>query len=131
MLLTAGVLTACGGSSTTTDEASDTSEDTSEETIEYMLASLDAGSPVDQDDPAIDEFSRALDRLEAVCTAPTRRSIGDYAVKSQEYLRDNPGEDVPLSRILDQVQASIPPGSPQMQCSEIFATWVVIEQAGP
>lgn len=94
-----------------------------------MLASLDAGTSIDDDDPSIAQYASALDNLEDLCTE-SRSSISDFTVKSQELLKDDVGKEVSLSEVLNQVQASIPTGSPEMPCADIFAAWVTLEEGG-
>jgi len=87
------------------------------------LASVDAGTKLDPDSSAVQEYQAALDALEVNCTNPPRR-LGELAVRSQELLA-NGGVAEDLLTILRNVEASMPASAPRMECTDIFASYVL------
>jgi hypothetical protein len=99
----------------------------SEDDPEYQLAVIDAGTFVDFDDPSIDAYARALDAADAKCKEG-RSLVGDYAVKAQQLLADE-GINVTVLQALRAIDQSIPDDSPELDCAEIAAAWVVLMTA--
>lgn len=101
----------------------------SKETPEYMLASIDAGHPLESDDGTVDDYARALDSLEGKCSN-ARTRLGDMAVKGQELLSDKGVEESLLS-ILRNVRLSIPDSLPAgTECADIYAAYVLLRAGG-
>lgn len=88
------------------------------------LASIDAGTELDPDSGEVQEYQTALGDLGVKCTNLSGR-LGDMAVKSQELLA-NGGVAEDLLTILRNVEASMPASAPRMECTDIFASYVVL-----
>lgn len=87
-----------------------TSQQTSPSTgksYEYMLASLDKGYNLDEDDITVNRFRFLLDKLEAK-TQNTRQQIADMTVNSQKLLREKYGKEVTLLELMEQANKAIP-----------------------
>jgi hypothetical protein len=93
------------------------------------LASMDVGTEFDPNSSAVQEYQAALDALEVNCTNPPRR-LGELAVRSQELLADR-GVAEDLLTILRNVAASMPADARRMECTDIFANFVVQRGSQP
>lgn len=94
----------------------------SEDDLEYQLASLDAGRPVESDDPLLREYAVVLDRLDKKCD-DYRQRTGDLASESGDLLQLL-GPGVGLLEILRSVEKSIPRSAPRMPCADVFASFL-------
>ncbi len=88
------------------------------------LASIDAGTELDPNSSTVQEYQAVLDALGVKCTNLSGR-FGDMAVRSQELLA-NGGVAEDLLTILRNVEASMPASAPRMECTDIFASYVVL-----
>jgi len=93
------------------------------------IASIDARTELDPDSGAVKEYQAALDALGMKCTNPPRR-LGEMAVRSKELLA-NRGVAEDLLTILQNVEASMPADAPRMECTDIFASYVMQRGGGP
>lgn len=111
-------LFACG-SSTATKAVS-----IENETVEYKLATLYAGSPVDKDDITVYQFKELLDKLEKK-TINIRMDIADITVTAQRLLKEH-GINRTLLQILDDFNTSIPNELKDMKLEEVASAYMVL-----
>jgi hypothetical protein len=95
-----------------------------QKTHEYMLASLDKGYPVEEDDITVKRFRYLLDSLEKK-TTNTRQQLADYTFNTQKIAREKYGKDIKLIDLMEQANKAIPPGQ-KMDYNEIVVMTMVI-----
>ncbi len=103
--------------------AKQTSTPTSEKSYEAMLASLDKGYPVDDDDVSVNRFRHLFASLEKK-TTNTRQQIADMTVTMQRSARQKFGKELKLIEILEASNKVIPDGH-KMDYAEISAIVMV------
>jgi hypothetical protein len=109
---------------TTTPAPITTASATPQKTHEYMLASLDKGYPVEEDDITVKRFRYLLDSLEKK-TTNTRQQLADYTFNTQKIAREKYGKDIKLIDLMEQANKAIPPGQ-KMDYNEIVVMTMVI-----
>jgi hypothetical protein len=87
----------------------------------YKLAVIDGEVPVPG---TVRQYKIPLNALATKCTNKKIR-LADMTVASRDLLRDG-GLDYSLLEILQQVNLSIPTGTPEQPCEDIFSAWVVL-----
>lgn len=80
-------------------------------------------------DRLVVRFRRALARLKVKCREPAAR-LSDFAVNSQQIMKDDAGIEESLLSILQQVDGSIPRSLGPTRCQDIFAAYVTLREAG-
>jgi hypothetical protein len=95
---------------------------------ELMLASIQAGHELGQDDALTNQFRAALDSLGPKCK-DRRMRLSDFTVKSKELL-DEEGIGESLLSILRHVDASVPDNFGAQPCVDIFAAYVTLRESG-
>jgi hypothetical protein len=106
--------------------ADETTNDPDNPSPAYKLASIDNGSPVDADDPAVARFDRELDALQRHCI-DRRIRLSDMTVKAQELLADA-NVDESLLSIITNVRRSIPAELRNHRCADVFAAYVTLRK---
>jgi hypothetical protein len=96
-------------------------------TTAYMLASLDYGSDVSQDDPSVAVMPSALDALTPKCTE-NESKIGDMTGVIHDELKSHQIDETYLS-ILQHVDGSIPASAAPNRCADIFAAYAVLRES--
>ncbi len=76
------------------------------DTWEFKLASIEAGSEVDNDDPTIKEFADLLDSMEQK-TTNTRQELSDAIVRARELLQEE-GISMGLLELARELDTSMP-----------------------
>ena len=94
------------------------------ESVEYKLATLYAGSPIEKDDITVYQFKELLDKLEKK-TVNTRMDIADIAVTAQRLLKEH-GISRTLLQILDDFNTSIPDELKDMKLEEVASAYMVL-----
>lgn len=94
----------------------------------YMLATLQSGYDIGQDDPLVTQFQNALDSVAPKCQESENR-ISDYTVATHDILQQHGLDDSYLS-ILTDVQGSIPDSIGSQRCADIFAAWATLRTGG-
>jgi hypothetical protein len=100
---------------------------TTEARLEYKLAVVHTGGYVNEDDPIVQRFAGALDRLEAKCPE-SRQQLADMGVKGRALLRDK-GLDESLLAVLENWRAAIPEETQDGQlgpCGDILALYITL-----
>lgn len=121
-LKTLFALTGCcfsSGSSTTTETKA-----IEEYTVEYKLATLYSGSPIEEDDVTVYQFKNLLNSLEKK-TINSRINIADITVTTQRLLKEK-GISRTLLQILNDFDTSIPDGSSGFKLEEIASAYMVL-----
>lgn len=93
-------------------------------TVEYKLATLNAGSPIKEDDITVYQFKKLLDELEKK-TINTRIDIADIAVAAQKLLKEH-GISRTLLQILDDFNTAIPDELTDIKLEEIASVYMVL-----
>lgn len=100
----------------------------SRDSLEYKLASINHGSPVEEDDVTIIRFRYLLDSLEKK-TANSKQQIGDMSVKAQEVLKEKYGKEVSLLELIEQTDKAIPSNSNKdVKFEEIISLVMIVLQ---
>src|SRR5687767_3158567 len=128
---------ACGGEATEGQTSLPTPTNESESAgytegdVEYQLAVIDeAIAPGDVDDPTIDKYATALDKLQRKCK-DERRRIADMAVRSTEILQEDTGTKPTTLEMLRSAEKAIPKNFPGKQpCADIFTSLVLLMEKG-
>ena len=94
------------------------------ETVEYKLATLYAGSPVEKDDLTVYQFKELLDKLEKK-TVNSRIDIADIAVTAQRLLKEY-GISRTSLQILTDFNESIPETLKDIKLEEIASAYMVL-----
>jgi hypothetical protein len=97
------------------------------DTPEYLLASIDAGSP-NVPDATIASYARYLDALEPKCTEPRMR-IADFVVVGVREVQDRTGRHMTHLSFLQALNESIPTSIAKQggtNCAEIAAALVLL-----
>lgn len=94
------------------------------ETVEYKLATLYVGSPVEKDDVTVYQFKELLDKLEKK-TVNSRIDIADIAVTAQRLLKEY-GISRTLLQILTDFNESIPETLKDIKLEEIASAYMVL-----
>ena len=115
--------------STITSPAPDSTPTYTQADPEFKLATLDAGAPVEGNDPIIARYAKGLDSLEGKCN-DERIQLSDYAVTAQQLLSKAGITDDSLLTILQDVDKGIPNGAPKMTCADVFAAYVTLRKSG-
>ena len=97
---------------------------TPQKTYEHILASLDKGYPVGEDDITAKRFRYLLDSLEKK-TNNTRQQLADYTVNTQKAAREKYGKEMKLLDLMEQAHKAIPPGQ-KMDYNEIVVMTMVL-----
>lgn len=97
---------------------------TPQKSLEYMLASINKGYPVDDDDISVKRFRFLLDSLEKK-TTNTRQQIADYTVNTQNIAREKYGKEIKLIDLMEQANKAIPYGQ-KMDYNEIVVLTMVL-----
>ncbi|MBA3243174.1 MAG: hypothetical protein H0T60_18290 [Acidobacteria bacterium] len=93
-------------------------------TYEYILASLDKGYPVNEDDITVKRFRHLLDSLEKK-TKNTRQQLADYTVNTKKIALEKYGKEIKLLDLMEQANKAIPPGQ-KMDYNEIVVMTMVL-----
>lgn len=134
-LVMAAVLVAgCGGgddeptaSEEVREDAPPGAEPGETDEVAHQLASLDAGRQLPRDHESVSAYATILDELEALCSQD-RFLLGDMAVTSQRMIEATADRKMPISVILESVNASIPAATENADCMDYFASWTATEQ---
>ena len=106
-----------------TSTASTTSTPKPEKSYECMLASLDKGYPLEENDTAVNRYRYLLDSLEKK-TTNTRQQIADMTVTTQRSARNKLGKELKLIDILEGSNKVIPAGR-KLDYAEVSAMVMV------
>jgi hypothetical protein len=105
------------------DTPEPTRNPTPEKSMEYILASLDKGHPLEEGDPSINRYRYLLDSLENK-TTNTRQQIGDMTVTMKQSARNKFGKELTLLEIMEASNKVIPVGR-KMHYAEVSAMVMV------
>ena len=87
--------------------------------IEYQLAAIDANRIISEDDPSIEMYELAFDRLAGKC-GNDRQRFGDMSVSVLNMLESD-GVDATALGLINATHAAIPEGEYYPDCSEWLA----------
>ena len=99
-------------------------------TVEHMLATIEAGRPVEPTDYRVALFASHLDSLERK-TTNTRSDVGDIIVKASE-LAARDGRPISILGVAQALDASIPPEGAEanLKLEEVAAVWLALYLQG-
>jgi Tfp pilus assembly protein PilO len=72
-----------------------------------MLASVNAGGEISEDDPSVEEFRAVLDTLVAKCPNE-RQELADLAVSTHQAVTER-GLEITLLKMMQDLSENIPP----------------------
>jgi hypothetical protein len=99
--------------------------ETEEKSIEYMLASINVGRPIDEDDESVEEFRNLLDEIEKK-VPNSRENIADISVTVWETLNED-GFEISLLQVMrDLKDASLEETG--LSLEEIGAAYIVLAE---
>ncbi len=94
-----------------------------------MLASINAGGVVDDNDPSVDEFRSVLDVLEESCP-DDRQKMADLAVSTHQTVTDR-GLEITLLQMMRDLSENIPPDLDDLGISCAIALAAYVESEAP
>ena len=94
---------------------------------ELMLATINAGGDVSEDDPSVDEIRAVLDVLAESCP-DDRQEIADLAVSTHQSVTER-GLEITLLQMMSALSENIPPdlAATGISCAIAFAAYVESE----
>lgn len=92
--------------------------------VELKLATLDAGSPIEEDDITVYQFKELLDKLEKK-TVNTRIDIADITVVARKLLKEH-GINRTLLQILNDFNTAIPEEVDYAKLEEVASVYMVL-----
>ena len=136
LLLAASACDGDGGEPTTetaaepsgeTPEPTEAGEPDLSQSPELMLAEINAGGEVDEDDPSVDEFRAVLDVLEGSCPNE-RQDLADIAASTHQAVTER-GLEITLLQMMQDLSENIPPDLIDIgiSCEIAFAAYVESE----
>ena len=136
LLLAASACDGDGGEPTTetpaeasgeTPEPTEAGEPDLSQSPELMLAEINAGGEVDEDDPSVDEFRAVLDVLERSCPNE-RQDLADIAASTHQAVTER-GLEITLLQMMQDLSENIPPDLIDIgiSCEIAFAAYVESE----
>ena len=136
LLLAASACDGDGGEPTTetpaeasgeTPEPTEAEEPDLSQSPELMLAEINAGGEVDEDDPSVDEFRAVLDVLEGSCPNE-RQDLADIAASTHQAVTER-GLEITLLQMMQDLSENIPPDLIDIgiSCEIAFAAYVESE----
>ncbi len=112
-----------------TPEPTEAEEPGLSDSPELMLASVNAGGEVDEDDPSVDEFRAVLDVLEESCP-DDRQEIADLAVSTHQTVTER-GLEITLLQMMRDLSENIPPDLADTGISCAIALAAYVESEAP
>ena len=110
-----------------TPEPTEAGEPDLSQSPELMLAEINAGGEVDEDDPSVDEFRAVLDVLEGSCPNE-RQDLADIAASTHQAVTER-GLEITLLQMMQDLSENIPPDLIDIgiSCEIAFAAYVESE----
>ncbi len=112
-----------------TPEPTEAGESDLSQSPELMLASINAGGVVDDNDPSVDEFRSVLDVLEESCP-DDRQKMADLAVSTHQTVTDR-GLEITLLQMMRDLSENIPPDLDDLGISCAIALAAYVESEAP
>jgi len=108
----------------TTEQLSEPPVEKEEKSMEYILASLNAGEYVPEDDVTVYRFKYLLDSLEKK-TKNSKQEIGDMSVAVVTQLKEKYGKEKKLLDFMEEMNDTIPDGL-EMEYAEVLALYLTM-----
>ncbi len=112
-----------------TPEPTEAGEPDISQSPELMLASINAGGEVDENDPSVDEFRAVLDVLEASCPNE-RQELANIGASTHQAVTER-GLEITLLQMMRDLSENIPPDLADTGISCAIALAAYVESEAP
>ena len=108
----------------TTEQLSEPPIEKEEKSMQYMLATINAGGYVPEDDVTVYRFRYLLNSLEKK-TKNSKQEIGDMSVAVVTKLKEKYGKEKKLLDFMEEMNDTIPDGL-EMEYAEVLALYLTM-----